>query len=322
MLKFKKSTSQKFTITGKQINPSQAYIPISAGWNRIGYLLKSNSPINSSFDKASLPTGSLVLKSKDASAIYYTVAGWVGDLDSMRVLNGYMMKTESAGNIRYNAAGVKLKSVEAHSRLFDLEDLYAIYNIHPSDFENSANLIGEFVNDNGESSTQKGDLLIAYIAGEARGVTESIFIPDLNRYVFFLTIFSNSKDNISLKLKSAGDLNSIALTENYTFAADEVFGTPLQPVQLHSVVTGIKQEVKTHILMYPNPATDHLYIISESEISRLSVYNSIGNCMQVVTEASGKSKHINTKNLAPGVYTLKIETRDGVDIKKFVKSTE
>ena len=129
MVKIKKAVSQKMSMSGKQINPSQVSIPVSPGWNRIAYLLKGNSPLNSAFDKASLPAGDLLIKSKEASAIYYPATGWVGDLDSMRVLNGYMLKASSAASIRYNAAGVKPKSAIAAHALFLRDDLYSMYNL-------------------------------------------------------------------------------------------------------------------------------------------------------------------------------------------------
>ena len=177
MVKMKKAVSQKMSIKGKQINPSQATITVTTGWNRIAYLLKGNSPLNSAFDKASLPAGDLLIKSKEASAIYYPATGWVGDLDSMKVLNGYMLKASSAGNIRYNASGVKPKSAVAGPAMFMRDDLYAMYNIHPENFEYSAIFISELANSAGENTTRKGDLLIAYMSGEARGVTEALFIP-------------------------------------------------------------------------------------------------------------------------------------------------
>ena len=322
MLKFKKATAQTMTMTGKVINPSLTYIPVTTGWNRIGYLLKGNSLLNSAFDKSTLPTGSLLLKSKDASALYYPASGWVGDLDSMRVLNGYMLKTETAGSIRYNASGVKPKSLMASPALFLRDDLYGIYNIHPADFEYSANLIGEFINDAGENETQKGDLLIAYMDGVPRGVTESVLISDLGRYVFFITIFSNSTGDITFQLKSTQSFNNNPLSEKFVFAADAVYGEPFKPVGLHMIATGIRLDTKTSVSIYPNPVTDHLDISSGSEISRISVYNSIGTSILVVTDTPGTKKHLNTHSLAPGLYILKIETKNGTEIKKFIKSSE
>lgn len=319
MVKMKKSTSQKFTLAGKQINPTLTAIPVTTGWNRIGYLLKGNTPINSSFDKSTLPTGNILLKSKEASAAYYPLAGWIGDLDSMKVLNGYMMKTEANGNIKYNPAGVKQKSMATSAALYLRTDLYTLYNIHPSEFENSANLIGEYVNEKGENITHMGDLLIAFIDGEARGVTEAVFIADINKYVFFISIFSNARGNITFGVKPVGSSENTPIAETYIFAADAVFGAPFTPVQLHSVATGLHADSKSVVTIYPNPVSDHLMITSGTDITRISVYSPIGKCLQVVSDASGNTRRINTSNLTSGMYTVKIETKNGVEIRKFVK---
>jgi hypothetical protein len=321
LIKLKKATSQSFTLTGKEINPLLTYIPVTTGWNRIGFLLKDNSALGSSFDEATLPSGDLLLKSKEASAVYYTATGWVGDLDSLKVLNGYMLKTSSDGNIRYNAGGVKQKSTHIPATLFQRDELYTIYQVHPFDFEYSANLIGEIVNDKGENITQKGDLLIAYTGEESRGVTEACYVPDLERSLFIITIFLNSRSEFTFQVKSPENINSTPVTESYVFDSDEVLGAPFKPMQLHLSKSGIIQGENPLVRVYPNPVRDHLYIFSESEISRISVFNSFGACIQVLTDESGNTKHINTNNLPSGLYILKIETKTGMEIKKFVKMT-
>jgi hypothetical protein len=319
MLMLKKATSQKLTLTGKEINPSITYIPVTIGWNRIGYLLKKNVALKSSFDKATLPAGDLLLKSKEASAVYYPASGWVGDLDSLRVMNGYMLKTLSNGNIRYNAAGAKPKSLHIPAALFQRDELYNIYKVNPYDFENSANLIGEIVNDKDENITQKGDLLIAYMDGKPRGVTEACYIPDLERYLFIITVFSNSNSKLTFQIKSPENKNSIPVTENFVFEPDEVFGAPFKPVQLHFSNSDIIQEENPLVKIYPNPVHDQLNISSGSEIRRISMYNSSGTCIRILTDVSGNIKYINTNNLVSGLYILVIETKTGTETKKFLK---
>ena len=201
---FKKSISDVFSLTGKEINPTLTSIPVLAGWNRIGYLLKGNAALDAAFDGSTLPPGEILLKSKDASAIYFRSTGWIGDLDSMKVLNGYMMKTLSNGTIRYKAKGAILKS--ARQLLFSRTDLYNSYQLFPSAYENSANLIGEVVSQNGKNMIGKGDILIAYCNNEPRGVTEACYVPELNRYIFLLTMFSNSnQDNLTFRFKTIGN---------------------------------------------------------------------------------------------------------------------
>jgi hypothetical protein len=322
LVKFKKATSQTFTLTGKELNPTLTYVPVTTGWNWIGFLLKDNSALGSSFDEATLPSGDLLIKSKEASAVYYPASGWIGDLDSLKVLNGYMLKSSSNANINYAAGGIKQKSSDTTANLFERDDLYKIYDVQPSYFEYSANLIGEIVNENGEIITQKGDLLIAYVGGECRGVTEACYISDLERYLFIITIFSNSTGQCTFQVKSPGNKNGSPLIEYFVFDSDEVFGAPFKPVQFHLSKSDIIRRENLPVEVYPNPVSDQLNINSESEISRISIYNSLGTCIRILTDVSGNTQHIHTSDLASGFYILRIETKTGVEIIKLIKSKD
>jgi ACT domain-containing protein len=323
MLKFKKSTSQVFSLTGKEINPSQVTIPVSTGWNRIGFILKGNAKLNDAFDNSSLPSGDLLLKSKEASAVYYPVSGWAGDLDSLRVLNGYMMKTASNANLKYKASGAKLKS--AQQSLFNSIDLYREYQLIPSTFENSAIMIGELVDKNNENIVRKGDLLLAYSKNEPRGVTEACYIPELNRYVFVLTLFSNSnQEKLSFKLKTLANNSEEAITDDLVFKTDEVYGKAMTPYLLHLTnPTGITETLSDQsVLVYPNPVSDELHIMSEDKINSVTLSGLSGNCIQLLSNISEYTLLLNTRNLAPGMYMLKIETSKGEVVRKLLKSNK
>ena len=322
MLMFKKSTAGLFTLTGKEINPTLISIPVSTGWNRIGYIMKGNAAINQAFDQSTLPTGDILLKSKTASAIYYPGAGWIGDLDSMRVLNGYMMKTAANSEIKYKASGAKLKSVQ-HS-LTKLDDLYTIYQINPADFENSATLIGEIVNENGVNTIQQGDILIAYAGTARRGVTEARFVPALNRYVFVLTIFSNlNQEKMSFKLKSLDNVSEKEISEEVAFISNEVYGQAMNPYPLHLLnttgTTGFVNE--NSISVYPNPATEKFRINSGNRIYSVTISGISGNSILYQTNILKNTVMIDSQNLTPGLYLLKIETSNGTITRKLVKST-
>ncbi len=322
MVKFKKSTSAILTISGKEINPTLTYIPVSSGWNRIGYLLKGNCAVNSAFDAATLPTGDLLLKSKDASAVYYPASGWVGDLDSLRVLTGYMMKATANGNFRYNPGGAKLKSVSVQYPVFRRAELYNRYQIAPESFDNSAILIGEIVNEKGGNIVQAGDLLLAYIKGEARGVCEALYIEDLNRYLFIMTIFSDTNDEITLQLKSNGNGNEIILAEKYNFAADAVYGSAFNPDQMHLTQSNVNPVVASLVQMYPNPFGAQLTLKSGVMIKTITMYNALGECILALPDVSADKAQIATGSLSPGVYVLKVATADGMVVSKLLKSGE
>jgi hypothetical protein len=322
MMMLNKTTSQDFTLTGKEINPSQVTIPVSTGWNRIGYIMRGNAKLGEAFEPASLPTGDILLKSKEASAVYYPASGWAGDLDSLRILTGYMMKTAANANLKYKAASAKLKS--AQSAVFTRNDLYNEYKINPPSFENSANLIGELVNTDNENIINKGDLLLAYENNVPRGVTEACFVPDLNRYVFILTMFSNTNnEKLSFRLKSFAKDTEDAIAEELNFMIDGIFGKPMNPMALHlSNATGIIETgTDQSILVYPNPVDDELQIVSKDKIHSITISGISGNCVKQLFNISEYNMTVSTGNLVPGMYMLKVETSNGIVIRKLIKST-
>ena len=320
LLMFKKLTSGIFTLSGKEINPTLISIPVSTGWNRIGYILKGNAAIGGAFDESTLPSGEILLKSKEASAIFYAGTGWVGDLDSLKVLNGYMMKTVSNGEVKYKANSARLKS--ASQTVFSRNELYSKYLIFPSVFEYSANLIGELVNQNGENLIRKGDLLIARSKNESRGVTEACFVPALNRYVFLLTMFSNSnQDKLSFSVKSLDNDLEKQLSDELVFRSDEVNGQAMNPYLLHlSVLSEIVDNNNDgSIIIFPNPVRDELQIKSNDLIYSVTLSGLSGQAILFRTNISEHSLSINTSNLIQGMYILKIETAKGITIRKLIK---
>ena len=80
--------------------------------------------------------------------------------------------------------------------------------------------------------------------------------------------------------------------------------------------TGIEENnLENSVSVNPNPASDFVVIHAETEIERISVLNLTGD--ELITEvAHGKSGKLNTSVLSPGVYLVKIYTRDRIISKK------
>jgi hypothetical protein len=248
MFKITAVSAKIFRLIGKEINPTITTIPVSAGWNRIGFILKGNARIGEVFEPTTLPAGNILLKSKESSSWYYPASGWAGDLDSLRVLTGYMMKTTASGAIRYRASSAHL----AHVTQFVIprKELNRDYQIDPLEYQNSANLIAELVNQNGEYITRKGDLLIASSKSETRGVTEAIFVPELNRYIFLLMMFSNlNQENLSFSIKSLSDDREKPLSTELIFSPDEVYGMAMNPLPLNLSNSASTADVSNNTLL-------------------------------------------------------------------------
>ena len=75
-------------------------------------------------------------------------------------------------------------------------------------------------------------------------------------------------------------------------------------------------EVKTDLVVYPNPAKDFLYIkTTKLDIEKVFIFDLSGK--QIMT---GKSKEINIAHLPASVYVISIKTSQGVKSFKFIKN--
>ncbi|MBW8360867.1 MAG: T9SS type A sorting domain-containing protein [Kaistella sp.] len=74
-------------------------------------------------------------------------------------------------------------------------------------------------------------------------------------------------------------------------------------------------KAKAHILIYPNPVSDVINIITEEKIKNVSIFDISGK--KIGAKVSGSE--VDVRNLAPGNYLLRIETAGGITTEKFIK---
>ena len=82
------------------------------------------------------------------------------------------------------------------------------------------------------------------------------------------------------------------------------------------LTTGIVNVSKKFISVYPNPATNELFLKNVGENSEISIYDMTG---KVQMKFSIDCDRINISNLANGIYTIKISDRNNIRMFKFVK---
>ncbi len=76
------------------------------------------------------------------------------------------------------------------------------------------------------------------------------------------------------------------------------------------------------VKVYPNPFGAQLSLESGVMIKTISMYNALGEHILVLPNISANNAQISTGYLTPGVYMLKIETADGMVVRKLIKSGE
>ena len=78
-------------------------------------------------------------------------------------------------------------------------------------------------------------------------------------------------------------------------------------------VTAINKPI---INIYPNPATNFVYLQSPNAITGVTIYNALGSIVRECNESFNK---LDVSNLVPGVYIMEVSTDKGKSVLKFVK---
>ncbi|MCX6280721.1 MAG: T9SS type A sorting domain-containing protein [Bacteroidetes bacterium] len=79
---------------------------------------------------------------------------------------------------------------------------------------------------------------------------------------------------------------------------------------------GIETEENIKITVYPNPATDNIYMKSEYSIISTEVMDYTGRIVYSNPDLQGKISQINVSTLNSGIYMVKIVTDHGIGVKK------
>ncbi|MGY0392211.1 T9SS type A sorting domain-containing protein [Bizionia sp. KMM 8389] len=100
---------------------------------------------------------------------------------------------------------------------------------------------------------------------------------------------------------------------------DRIFNTTIDlGVYEYNSTLGLEDDIYDFELkLYPNPASDRLFIKSNKTINRLTIYNVNG---QVIKQIHSISNGVDVSSLPTGLYFLNIKTAKGEISKKFIKN--
>ena len=82
------------------------------------------------------------------------------------------------------------------------------------------------------------------------------------------------------------------------------------PGELHPSTIDIPEE-KPVYRIFPNPASDRLYVETNEPINSLSLYNTFGTIILHKTSSGRYSQELNVQSIKPGIYVLKIISSSG-----------
>ncbi|MEO6759831.1 MAG: hypothetical protein ABIO24_10295, partial [Saprospiraceae bacterium] len=140
------------------------------------------------------------------------------------------------------------------------------WNLNANVFENSENMVVQ-LNIQGILSADVEDLVVAYIGDTLVGRAKIQYVPQVGKYLAYLTIYGNPTmvlDPIRLEIWDASACLRYAVVEDYfTFQPDNIVGHPLNPQVLHTngyilreVPLGFGWNWLSFNLAFPNPNID------------------------------------------------------------------
>ena len=80
--------------------------------------------------------------------------------------------------------------------------------------------------------------------------------------------------------------------------------------------SGVNDIASSKIKIYPNPASDILYIGTDNQIEAIQIFDNLG---KLVFEKNITTKSINISNLNSGIFTIVIKTKNGLNRSQFIK---
>jgi hypothetical protein len=190
----------------------------------------------------------------------------------------------------------------------------AEWAINSSGYEFSMTLTAE-VKLEGTSYNEEGNYLAAFIDGECRGVAEASYVEAYDKYLYFLTVFSNtySGEEVVFKCFDASAEYTLEGFNPAGFFDGHNVGTAESPVEIsEEVFVGIddpSSASETAIEVYPNPAVD-LVTIEAVNLEKVLLMDMTGRVIES-RESDNSKAEFSVSSLPKGLYFLNIKTVGG-----------
>ena len=297
-------------------------IPISQGWNWIGYL--GQRPLGTNHALSSMnPSSGDLIKGKTSFSMYASESlGWLGTLNTLSDGEGYMYKSLSVDTLVYPEIS-----------LYGSGDFRLNQNCSPSErwpvldgnYEHSMSLIAKIDHPNYSSPTLK-NILGAFINEDCIGNISCTPIEG-QESLYFVTIHGNSQALVSFKYFDHEKNKSYDATNRIEFEANKMLGSIENPyliqIDLESQDAGNYFELN----VYPNPFNNsfELEFILDKEVEvEIHLYDVMGRLIETISEPTLMQgiQHIQIdgKSLNKGVYFLELKVDDKAYKKMIVKS--
>lgn len=315
---------------GFPVNVANTSISVPQGWSWIGYLPQAPIPIGEALGSLSLENNDYI-KTISSSATYYDDYGWYGLLEQMVPQEGYKFKKQSADVLTYSesASAIALQPATKNEPANSMQT-----GLNPHQFENSGSVTARVFLDGFHAGNQ-GDLVMAYVNGQYRGVVEARYFDPAKAYTFPLMVYSNLSEGeiITFKYYDASSDQLYACAEELEFRTDMIIADAFQPFDLNvNAALGLEEGIcagNFALEVYPNPFRDEIridYSLTKRTRVTITVYDLLGKIVEIVEEQTvdpgSHSVVWNAEGHPDATYILKISTDDASLMKRIIHSSQ
>jgi len=182
------------------------------------------------------------------------------------------------------------------------------WTVNEGTFQQSQTMICK-LNMDGKYLIGKNDMVAAFVGNECRGVGKPVFIPSLNRYLTYFTIFSNAQgDSVKFKLYDSNTGKITDAVNKIAFSINAQIGSAFQSF----VVSNIKlnNEAKITGFSFPNTKIDSTKTVTDLVTGAINniFYIPIGSARDNLTPtfiiSTGSTAFVNELPIVSGVSKI------------------
>ena len=302
------------SMTGQVTNPESHPIPINNGWNWIGFPCNNSQPVQTAMSGFT-PTSGDQIKSKNSGFTEYydfgTDAFWYGTLNTLEPWQGYMYLSNSnetktlVYQTQANRDMIESSSIGQSSVFMSKEDNYA----------NNMTIIA--VIELGNSELRNSEFEVAAFAGdECRGSVKLMYIEPIDRYLAFLLVSGEAKENLNFVLTDGNDYSWS--TDHLMYITDASIGSLTEPTVLHFAPLGIEENNQSIVNVYPNPSKG-IFNVKGKDIRKIEIINAFGQIILSKEVNEDTDLFVNLSDQAIGAYLLRVITDNGITTKQLIK---
>jgi len=286
---------------GKLVDVTSTPVPISKGWNWIGYLPSFPLSLKEALAGINAKEGDMI-KGQNNYATYVENVGWIGSLKQMNPGSGYMYHSQDEANkdLTYPSKASILKMAQAQ------DEIPAKWTVDHRNFQTNMTITGT-VTINEEKVEDTGYEIGVFVEGECRGSAFLIYEDEFDSYLVYLMVYGDSGENMELKMYNHDSNQTFDSNDKLAFESDRVMGRPDNPYILNFEYdpVSITDNSLNGINIHPNPAKDYAYLTCPANlVDKIEVTDLSGQKLISMENISNKAIYVG--DLAPGVYIVNI----------------